>query len=219
MKLSKISQICKRHPNLRVFETEQAQWVSIGAAAYPMYGMPTISDEAELLSVIDVPEEKRGPYEVQFIPPDNPWAFGDSADGEEMLRTVRYSFMQYGSVMMPLYTPDGRVYWINECYLAPAEDEKDLTFWLREIWPGMYAVAVKSGFEIVALIGVKIATSETEESLREILGGIQMADRKGYRIPMEMVEQYRGYQLPVTGFSERQIEEWENRGQQERIDG
>lgn len=44
MKLSKISQICKRHPYLRVFRTDQAQWVSIGAAAYPVYGLPAIEE-------------------------------------------------------------------------------------------------------------------------------------------------------------------------------
>lgn len=206
MKLSKIAQLCKKYPHVSVFATGQTQWISIGAAAYPVYGIPPITGREQLLAIMDVPEDKREEFQVDFIEPDNLEMFDDYDRDEHTLREVNYSFMQRGSVMMPLFTADGRVYWLNECYLGPVADEDNLTYWLREMWDGMYAVAVKSGYAIRAIIGVRIASLDTDEAMREVLGGTAQARAKGYRIPHEAVEKFHGYQLPVTGFSETSIE-------------
>lgn len=206
MKLSKIAQLCKKHPQVSVFATGQTQWISVGAAAYPAYGLPPITGGEQLLAIMDVPEEKREVFHVDFIEPDNLEMFDDYDNEEHTLRDVRYSFVQKGSVLMPLFTADGRVYWINECYLAPVEDEDNLTFWLREMWDGMYAVAVKSGYAIRAVIGVRIASLDTDEAMREVLSGTAQARAKGYRIPPEAVEKFHGCQLPVTGFSQASMD-------------
>lgn len=206
MKLSKIAQLCKKYPHVSVFSTAQTQWISVGAAAYAAYGLPPITGSEQLATVMDIPEEKRDAFKVDFIEPDNLGMFDDYDREEHTLREVNYSFMQRGSMLMPLFTADGNVYWINECYLKPVEDEEGLTYWLREMWDGMYAVAVKSGYVIRAVIGVRIASLDTDEAMREVLRGTAQSRSKGYRIPPEAVEKFHGYQLPVTGFSEASIE-------------
>lgn len=206
MKLSKIAQLCKRYPRVSVFKTGQTQWISVGAAAYPAYGLPPITGGEQLAVIMDIPEDKREDFQVDFIEPDNLELFDDYDIGEHTLREVNYSFMQNGSMLMPLFTADGRVYWINECYLGPVADEDNLTYWIREMWDGMYAVAVKSGYEIKAVIGVRIASLDTDEAMREVLSGTAQARAKGYRIPPEAVEKFHGYQLPVTGFSQESID-------------
>lgn len=220
MKLANIVRITKKHAHLRVFDTPQAQWVSIGAAAYPLYGMPQIRDKEEMLALMDVPEDKREPYEVIFENPEDLARFDDCTADDMPLDDMGITFAQRGSYLRPLFAPGGRVYWINECYIAPVEDEKNLAYFLRELEDGIFAVAVIAGLEIVALIGVRIAAPETEESLRDILRGCQAAEQAGYRIPKEMVIAYGGYQIPVTGFIGGDAQAWEEReerGEQEKI--
>ncbi len=217
MKLANIARITKKHEHLRVFGTSQTQWVSIGAAAYPLYGMPQIRNKEEMLALLDVPEEKREPYEVIFENPEDLARFDDCTEDDTPLADKGITFAQRGSYLRPLFAEDGRVYWINECYIAPVEDEKDLAYFLRELEDGIFAVAVIAGLEIVALIGVRIAAPETEESLLDIFRGCKDAEQAGYRIPKEMVIAYGGYQIPVTGFIGGDVREWEERGEQEKI--
>lgn len=198
MKLTKIAQICKRHPHLRIFRTEQCQWISIGAAAYAAYGLPIVARQDELLSVLDVPTDKRDAFEVTFDAPKDITPFDDTMEGELPLRDIGTSFVVSGMYLRPMFTEDGRVYWMNECYLPPVEDEKNLGFWLREPFPGRYAVAAKAGYEIAALIGVRLVDSELEETIREVLAGDAMSWARGYFLPKAEIEEMRGYQIPVT---------------------
>ena len=149
--------------------------------------------------------------------PEDLARFDDCTADDMPLADKGITFAQRGSYLRPLFAPGGRVYWINECYIAPVEDEKNLAYFLRELEDGIFAVAVIAGLEIVALIGVRIAAPETEESLRDIFRGCQAAEQAGYRIPKEMVIAYGGYQIPVTGFIGRDVREWEERGEQEKI--
>lgn len=48
MKYAKIWQICKKRKVLTVFTVNGTQWIDTSAAAYPMYGMPTVRTKDEL---------------------------------------------------------------------------------------------------------------------------------------------------------------------------
>ncbi len=211
MKLSKIAQICKKHTEITVIRANGAQWFCIGAAAYAVYGIPALRSSEEVLTVLDVPQEKRDAFQVTFANAEETEHFADACDGEVQLRDVAYSFMQRGHFLRPLYEEDGCAWWINECYLAPIDEKGTLTYWLRPAPGGMYDIAVKKGFAIIALISIRLPNTELEEAANEILTGSAMGWKKGYRIPREDVDRMGGLQMMVwTGINEEtELEEYE----------
>ena len=213
MKFARIAQICKKYPYITIRRTAQAQWIDIGAAAYAAYGTPEIKEAGELISLIDVPEEKRNGFQVSFDTDGEDGILSDTVYGEIALEDMGVSIMWRGMTLRPLMTPQGHAYWLNECYLYPVDDEKELTYWLRETAKGMYTVAIKAGFAIKALIGVRIASPDIEETLQEVLHGCARSGERGYRVPRAVIEEHKGYQLPATVHSvmawERDTEEAE----------
>ena len=208
MKLSKIAQICKKHTTMTVMQVGGVQWISIGAAAYAVYGMPKLKTKDEVMAVLDVPEDKREAYNVGFADPVQPEHFFDVEEGEQMLREVDYTFMQRGRYLRPLFDNHGAVWWLNECYLAPL-DAGEITYHLRKAVTG-YHIAVKKGFSIVAMIGVHLVTSEVEESLHELITGNAAGWQRGYRVPREIVERNGGLQMLLDiGYNEEEEPEEE----------
>ncbi len=208
MKLSKIAQICKKHTNITVLYANGVQWFAIGAAAYAAYGIPRLRTAEEVLLILDVPEDKRDAFQVEFADVQQDERFADSCSGEAVLRGANYTFVQRGSFLRPMYDDDGCAWWLNECYLAPVEETADMTYWLRPCDGIGYGIAVKKGFAIVALIGIRLPNTELEESAHEIRTGTALGWKKGYRVPKEQVDRMGGLQMIVyTGEGRREDEE------------
>lgn len=201
MKLSKLYGIVKKHRYLEVFTHELVQWISVGGAAYPMYGMPPVTTPEQLLCLMDVPRDDREGYTVDFIS-DPGVAFDDLTAEDVMLEDMPAMFEWRGIVMVPMRTDGGRVYWINEKFLAPVAGIEEVHYALRECGAGLPSVAVFDGMSVCAVIGVRIAPPELEETLREMLDGVGKAWQKGFRVGRETVARLHGYQIPVTGFKE-----------------
>lgn len=201
MKFSKITGIVKKNRCLSVFTHELVQWVSVGAAAYPMYGMPPITTADQLLSLMDVPRDEREGYTVDFVA-DPGAAFTDLTSEDVMLYDLPALFQWRGYVMAPMKTDDGRLYWISEKFLAPVSGVEEVAYALRDVGAGLPAVAVFDGMSICAVIGIRIAPPEVEDALREMLEGVGRSWQRGYRVGRETVTRIHGCQIPVTGFEE-----------------
>ena len=204
MKLSKLTGIVKKHRYISVFTHELVQWVSVGGAAYPMYGMPPVATPDQLLSVMDVPWDEREGYTVDFIA-DPGAVFADLTGEDVMLYDMPALFQWRGCVFAPLKTDGGQLYWINERFLAPVMGADEIHYALRDVGVGMPTIAVFDGMSICAVIGVRIAPPEVEDALREMLEGVGMSWRRGYRVSREMVSRMGGYQIPVTGFVKAEV--------------
>ncbi len=198
MKLSKLSQIVKRFTYLQIFTHGGVQWISVGGAAYPMYCVPTITGAEQLLAMMDVPADKREAYTVDFI--EDPGSVFDDLDSDDTMLTDSLMLCQWrGRLLLPLFAEDRRTYWINERYMHPIAQAEEISFALRCVGEGMYAVAVFDGMSICAVIGVHIVHPEVTDMLADALEGDRRAKNYGYRISEDMVERLHGYQIPVTG--------------------
>ena len=217
MKLTKIAQICKKHTEITVIRANGAQWFCIGPAAYAAYGLPVLRSADEVLAVMDVPVEKREAFQVSFISGDGLDHFADACEGEACLRDAGYSFMQRGRMLRPLYDEGGIAWWVNEHYLAPIDETNDITYWLRPAPGGIYDIAVKKGFAVIALISIRLPNTELEESAHEILTGTALGWRKGYRLPREEVDRMGGLQMMVYIGDTEEAEESDEVYEQEEL--
>jgi len=58
MKIKSISAICKANKSVILYEGESCQWISDGAAIFPLFGLPKMTKE-HIFTMFDVPEDKR----------------------------------------------------------------------------------------------------------------------------------------------------------------
>lgn len=58
MKIKKIIDICKKNGNIIIFEGGKEQWISDGAAVFPMFNLPQF-DEDSLCKTYDITDKQR----------------------------------------------------------------------------------------------------------------------------------------------------------------
>lgn len=57
MKIRKIIDICKKNGNIIIFESGKEQWISDGAAVFPMFNLPQF-DEDSLCRTYDITDKQ-----------------------------------------------------------------------------------------------------------------------------------------------------------------
>lgn len=153
MKIKKIIDLCKRAGVVLLCEAQEAQWISDGAAAYPLYNMPQLG-QGSICAMYDIKSSKAEKMQWRFsdAPPGaGVYDIRDIIDNEREC-TVPSMAVRYGGgkVMIPMETATG-VEWINAAYLAPL-DEDGLTIWERRTTDGRPYFAAKNGLELHAII-------------------------------------------------------------------
>lgn len=138
------------------------QWVGNGHFLYPIRGLPTL-DEESLLSVFDVakPED----FTVRLLD-DGGFDLSDAAKGEAELEPAPFTLQADGATLWPMRCPgvfyEDALLFVNEAYLAPAEDEDEMrAFTLRKTATGTPYVAVKSGLILVGIVLPVLKLSDT----------------------------------------------------------
>ena len=149
MKTTKISSLIKKRRYLAIHTSGNEQWISDGVAAYPVQGMPVMSD-SQMLKHLDLqPKDK---VEVINWEADK-IETKDSIAEETAIEEFGPSLLINGEEYASLYTEIGLLL-INEKYLVPVHtDTSDgaLSFWLRHN-NGYPLIAVKKGLFLLALI-------------------------------------------------------------------
>lgn len=156
MKIKSIAAICKKNKQIVLFnrtedgETVQ-QFISDGAACYPVSGLP-ILDEESILTIFDVPEKQREDWYVKYAPVPEELNFEDIDRGERVIEQGNLSIVYAGKTLKPLQTRRGLVF-IESRYLAPINDVLDVMELYERVTPGgqPYIVA-KAGFLLQAII-------------------------------------------------------------------
>jgi len=166
MKIKAIEAICKQQRHIRLYNTARGQWISAGSAAYPLYSLPKL-DEDGLLTIFDIPEDKRSKYYVEIgdkLP--SAYDFSDASDGEAMLEIYPIEVSAYGGIVVPIVTSLGVVY-INKKQLKPFDDiERGVDLYERINDAGQLYIAVKDGFMLCGIIlPLNIITKEFTEEL------------------------------------------------------
>ena len=166
MKIKAIEAICKQHKHIRLYNTGRQQWISAGSAAYPINFLPAMNEDY-LLAILDVPEDKRSKYFVEFgdtLPAA--YSFFDTAVGETLLEQYPIEVSVYGGIVVPLVTSLGMVF-INKDYLKPFKDiKRGVDLYERINDAGELYIAVKDGFMLCGLIlPLDIINKEFSDSL------------------------------------------------------
>lgn len=178
MKYAKIWQICKKRKVLTVFGHNGTQWISTGAAAYPMYGMPTVRTKDELLAMIDVPADERDSFDVFFEDPTDD-VYDDITADDVQLDASPVSFVYGSSTLAPLAAAeDPAVYWINEMFLAPLTDLAALGYVLRRAKSGTPCVAVVEGLSIQAVIATAVTPEHLADAILAVASKLNAVERE-----------------------------------------
>ena len=178
MKYAKIWQICKKRKVLTVFTVNGTQWIDTGAAAYPMYGMPTVRTKDELLAMIDVPADERDSFGVFFEDPTDD-VYDDITADDVQLDASPVSFVYGSSTLTPLaVAEDPAVYWINEMFLAPLTDLAALGYILRRAKSGTPCVAVVDGMSIQAVIATAVTPEHLADAILAVASKLNAVERE-----------------------------------------
>lgn len=157
MKLSKLGALIKEQKSVTVLNTvadEQIirQHILLYGAMYPMDGYPLL-DKDVLLTILDIPKEKRGDYyykEENHTESTLRWAednpLTDDTEAELLMTTLKLPM----ETLIPVRTVKGIVY-IHADYMQPIRDETETEYFYRQLPQGGVIVA-KRGWQTIATI-------------------------------------------------------------------
>lgn len=145
MKIKAIASICKANKSLILYEGRECQWISDGAAMFPLFGLPKMTKE-HIFTMFDIPEDKRDGYYFDSRENLPLLCFEDTDNAERLLDRATLSVCARGRVLEPLKTSLG-IAFINEKYLTPFGDCADGFELYERVTPsGQVYIAVKEGF-------------------------------------------------------------------------
>lgn len=153
MKIKKIIDICKKSGRCYIFSGENTQWLSDGAAFYPLYNVP-IFDEETLCRTFDITEKQQQKimFKQEYRLP-SPYCFDDFLRSEVMCDLSPVIIGGGTNGIIACKTSQG-VMFLDKKYLAPLEDTADgmLEIYERTTETGQTYFVAKSGFMLLALI-------------------------------------------------------------------
>lgn len=174
MKIKALAALCRREKSMTILDETDGdgrvtrQWICCSTAAYPLDGMPEVTEDT-ILSVFDVPQSDRRLYSVRRGPADGmARCLADNQDDDREATMGSMTIGIGGDVIRPVYTPYGLVA-IKAEALKPVEDSgKTAQYFARELTTGP-AIIVKNGFQAVAAI-IPYSRWATWDRIAEELG-------------------------------------------------
>lgn len=150
MKLKQIESILKRNKNVIMYDAGGVQWLSDGAALYPVFGMPKLSEE-NLLTMWDVPEDKRSKWHFH-VASSIGQDIRDTVEGEYIAKRDMSPVCFKGEIVEPLEMEEGVIF-ISQRYLRPFDDiENGYELYIRHSSGGVPYVVVKEGYVLVGAV-------------------------------------------------------------------
>jgi hypothetical protein len=181
LKLKQIESIIKPNKNVCLYMAEDAQWIGDGCAMYPIYGMPHLTED-NILTMWDVPEEKREKWQFRHLGTVSLAMFNDAVEGEQLLERGLSAILVAGGLAEPLRTEQG-VLFIYRRYLKPFDDlENGYDLYARyDPMTRQPIIAVKEGYSLVGIISpVAVVNDKFISELEELLGMCKLAKENRY---------------------------------------
>ena len=174
MRLKKLAALCGKSKTViiksRITPDGVDQYISDGRNLYSAAVLPLL-DEETVLNVLDVPGPKQDQWSVQkydWDPADDDY-ISDYLPGDQPLKAGTVSIADgHGSAMLPLFTKERQVMWIEFDAIEPIRDAM-YEFWLRTPGGGSPFVVVKAGMFAIAAIMPIAPREATMQDLREIV--------------------------------------------------
>lgn len=170
MKIRKIIDICKKRGNITIFESGKEQWISDGAAIFPMFNLPQF-DQDSLCKTYDITDKQAAKihFRHEYSMPAA-YDFEDCTDDENIVMRGPMCLSDAGSGIIPYMTSQG-VAFIDAKYLLPLSDmeESMLNLYERHTESGQIYFAAKSGLMLVGIIlPVDVINEQFVERLKQL---------------------------------------------------
>lgn len=174
MKHKKIVQLCKSNKNLQLFGIgiDIVQWLGDGKAVYPMFDLPLYSCDS-LCRSYDITDKQAESITMEHhgtLPTE--YCFDDTDKTERIAARAPISIIYAGTVLVPIQTETG-IQCIQEKYLEPFADYKDIEIYKRGTGDGYFAV--KNGLILIGIILPYPISEQLANEVRKISDGIDMA--------------------------------------------
>lgn len=170
MLIQKIGKLCKGAGSIVIVtRSDGSQWLGTPSALYPVFGIKLTQES--VFALFDI-GDKREDYHVTEIFEDELNDHGLSiCDADEFEIPLQYRGVNvFGAArreLMPLET-EREVLLIDPDYLTPLKDVPETQCFMRRSNSGVKTVAVKSGFQIVALIATEKLREFDVDALRRV---------------------------------------------------
>ena len=152
MKIKKIVDMCRREGTVKIMIDENGvQWLSNGYACYPLYDVPTLTED-EFYTIFDFSPKQRN--ETVFTRT----TFPDSICNDDNHPTDQYcdrlsQYIPFGSRLLIPFSNASGIKFIDDEYLAPLVGESDkVEVYERTSKHGDSYFAVKVGMTLRAII-------------------------------------------------------------------
>ncbi len=181
MKIKKIAAICKPWKRVDLItksegRTIDAQYIKAGAGIYPVRGLPAINPE-QLLTLFDIPENKRDDWTAERLPPDpDRYNLADMDEHERPVYMIPFEFRWGETEYQPVKTSRG-VLLIPAELFGPLELGTGMfDLFERENSFGELYLAAKVGMILQGLIFPQdILTEHFMEAFRSFYRGIEVS--------------------------------------------
>ena len=163
MKIKKAFDLCKRSGEITTYIVDDEQWLSSGTAAWPLSGVPELSEEY-ICQLYDIDDNKREKivFRICNEAPER-IDFRDAVTHELPAQPLDINVVITGQGECIPMIWEGGLILINREYLKPLSDlqEEDISYWIRFLDDGdellakdnkSIYVAVKVGLLIYAII-------------------------------------------------------------------
>lgn len=174
MKLKKIAAVCKGSGTAVLWDATDRegvvhQWICSGGAAYPVEGLPYLTQE-HMVTVLDLSEKQQEKMKIEHTPAPDIFDFSDTADGEAMAKEAAFTVVYGGTAFLPV-SCEQRTQFLDWERLAPITAEyKDLQFWRRGSENGLKYYAVKAGLLCVGIVAPSYGLEELKERILRTVG-------------------------------------------------
>lgn len=171
MKIKKIAYLCNKEgafiiKNKVDKEGVVTQWLGDGSAFYPLLGAPMLDKEG-LCTMFDITEKRRENTVVECDEMSERVNIGDMNSGDIRLVPVELSICYHGTTILPLQAAK-EIILIQEKYLEPLDDEKELLELYRREANGQTYVVIKAGMMIRGIVAPYTVTGGLAEKLRAV---------------------------------------------------
>lgn len=177
MKIRKIIDICKKKGSVIIFESGKEQWISDGAAVFPMFDLPKF-DEDSLCRTYDITDKQATKihFRHEYTMPEA-YDFEDFSEGENVVMRGPMCLLDTNRSIIPYMTSQG-VAFIDAKYLQPLSDIEDvmLNLYERQTKSGQIYFAAKSGFMLVGIIlPIDVVNDQFVDRLKQLTQQCEIA--------------------------------------------
>ena len=196
MKIKEIAKLAKRNGELTLLEPVEGrgvQWVSVGNAAYPLYGMPDL-DRDTVTTVLDLSEKELKKINVSFRSAFKDYEYSGYVDNQAPLEHSELPIKIGDITYNPVKTSKGLMFY-NPDFLKPIRDEES-EIYERKTPSGKIYFSVQHGTFVQALIMPEALDEEDlVMRLRKLVEALEDKIEANVLDRLKTVTHYNNYKL------------------------